>query len=250
MRRVWLTAALCTLLLSLGAAPADAQILRWIYELSGPGPFKGFELERRLLCLTETDADASPGDVPPGRERAARALEILGPGCFADPVRGNQRRRASFNLAVGILEGPNNLTYAHTARPSDVKLTTLEPSFWWRPVDAVEVGTGGGIFWFSGREFRTFQRGFFEPLRVDVRPLALVGDLAGAGHAPWSEILSVRAGVIVLPQAFRAEDFGAVPGSFHASREVLPTFSVFVDFDPLAMQLRRPGRRTPAQQGR
>ena len=61
---------------------------------------------------------------------------------------------------------------------------------------------------------------------------------------------TLRAGVIVLPQAFRAEDFGAVPGSFHASREVLRTFSVFLDLDPLAMQLRRPRRDTGAQQGR
>ena len=241
MRRVWLTAAFCTLFLSLGMARADAQILRWIYELSGPGPFLGWEFERRLICVTEPDPDAGPATTPsPGRERAARALEILGPGCFANPVPQGRRRSASFNLAVGVLEARRNKLKYEPGASRDVKLTTLEPTFWWRPLDAIEVGTGAGVLWFSGPAFDSFSRGFFEPLRLDVKPLALLGDMAGRRHPAWTELLSVRAGFIVLPNAFRAEDFGAVPGSFQVSREVLPTFSVFIDFDPLAMQLRRP----------
>jgi hypothetical protein len=253
MRRVWQTAAFCALFLSLGASRADAQIWRWIYELSGPGPFRGWELERRLLCLTEPDRNAGPAPAPsPGRERAARALEILGPGCFGNPEAEGRRRRASFNLAVGIFDAERNaLTYERPGQDRDVKLTTLEPSFWWRPIDAIEVGTGAGVLWFSGPAFASFRRGFLEPLRLDVKPLALAADLAGRRHPAWTELLSLRAGVIVIPNAFRAEDFGAVPGSFQVSREVLRNFSVFIDFDPLAVQLRRPrGGGAAAQQRR
>ena len=46
------------------------------------------------------------------------------------------------------------------------------------------------------------------------------------------------------------QDFGAVPGSFQVSREVLRNFSVFIDFDPLAVQLRRPRGGAAAHQGR
>jgi hypothetical protein len=247
MRRVWLTLS-CAMLLCFIAAPAHAQIWRYIYELSGPGPFRGLEFERRLLCFSVQSPTATPPPASPGRERAARALEILGPGCFFRPTPPDRVRRASINLAFGLLDAKeNNLRYANPSVDREVKLTSIEPSLWWRPTASVEVGTGGGMLWFSGPAFASFRRGFFEPVRIDVKPLALASALALRSHAEWTEFLSLRAGLIVIPHGFRAEDFGAVPGSFQTSREALRTFAIFVDLEPVARSLRTP-RRDPTGQ--
>jgi hypothetical protein len=160
----------------------------------------------------------------------------------------DQRRRASFNLAAGLFEARrNNLTYASSSTNREVKLTSIEPTFWWRPVDSIEIGVGAGILWFSGPAFESFSRGFFEPVRIDVKPLALASELIARGHPEWTEVLSVRAGAIVTPHGFSAEDFGAVPGTFQTSREVLRTFAVFIDLEPVARHLRRPRAGTTGQ---
>jgi hypothetical protein len=247
MRRASLTLA-CAIPLCFIAAPANAQIWRWIYELSGPGPFSGLEFERRLLCFSDQSSRPAPPPASPGRERAARALEILGPGCFFRPTPPDRVRRASINLAVAVLDASeNNLRYGNPSVDRDVKLTSIEPSLWWRPTASVEVGTSAGILWFSGPAFVSFRRGFFEPIRIDVKPLALASGLTTRSHPEWTEFLSLRAGLIVIPHGFRAEDFGALPGSFQTSREALRTFAVFVDLEPVARYVRAP-RRDPAGQ--
>jgi hypothetical protein len=231
------------------AAPAHAQMLRWIYELSGPGPFLGWEFEWRLVCFTEPgDQEAAAPAADTGRERAARALAVIGPGCFFRQVPLDETRRASINLSFGILEArENNLQYARPSADREVALTTIEPSLWWRPVSTVEVGAGVGVFWFSGPGFRTFRRMFYEPFRIDARPIALLGDLFARGHPEWTELLSLRAGAIVIPNGFRAEDFGALRGTYQTSREVLRTFAAFVDLDPVVRYLRRPRPATAPQ---
>jgi hypothetical protein len=250
MRRIWIV-----LLLSLGIqvvapVPAHAQIWRWIYELSGPGPFTGWEFEWRLVCFSEREGDEPPAApaASTGRERAARALGVLAPGCFVRPVPREETRRASINVSFGLFDArENNLRYARGSTDHDVTLTSIEPTVWWRPAAAVEVGAGVGVFWFSGPDFRTFRRLFFEPFRIDARPVALLGDLFAGGHPEWTELLSLRAGAIVIPHGFRADDFGAIRGTFQTSREVLHTFSVFVDLEPVVRYLRRPRPDGPVQ---
>jgi hypothetical protein len=238
MRRTALQIAGCLLFLLFTASPAHAQIWRLIWELSGPGPFHGPEFEWRLACLNAPDGSASPGAAAGTEEGGASGvLRILGPGCLINPPGPGARRRASFNVAVGVLDARrNNLQYASNATSRDVKLTTAEGTFWWRPVRSVEVGFGAGLMSFSGGGFNTFERFFFEPYRIDVRPLAIA---AGPQHADWTEFLSVRAGAIIVPNSFSAADFGAIPGTFRTSREVLPTFSIFIDVEPIARSMRR-----------
>jgi hypothetical protein len=247
MRRIWLKLAFCSLLFFFSSpGTADAQIWRFIYELSGPGPFNGLEWEWRVFCLSEPDRDSQTPAAADRGDGLSRALQILGPGCLFHPVPLNEVRRASFNVSFGVLNARHNdLRYtnlfpAGILPPSrDVKLTTLEPTFWWRPLKTVEVGTGAGFLWFSGEAFDWFQRGFLEPFRLDVRPVALIGDVTGRGHAEWTEAFSFRASLVITPAGFRAENFGAIPGTFQTAREVLPSFSVYFDIEPIARQIRK-----------
>lgn len=244
MRRIWLPAVLCAAFLFSSAGPAQAQIWRWIYELSGPGPFTGLELEWRLVCFADESNSAGAAAVASDTNETSRWLGVLGPGCLFRPVRLDQERRASVNLAFGLLSAKdNNLLYADPGTDREVKLTSIEPTAWWRPLKSVEVGAGGGLFWFSGPAFESFHRVFLEPFRVDVKPVALVKQLMSKPTAEWMEAISFRAGFVIIPQSFRAQDFGAIPGTFQTSRENLPTFSVYIDWEPLIRHLRR---RTPS----
>ena len=49
--------------------------------------------------------------------------------------------------------------------------------------------------------------------------------------AKWSgwKAIILQGGVIVVPQGFDAKDFGAVPGTFHKSTEILPTVGITID---------------------
>jgi hypothetical protein len=232
MRRCPLTLLLCAVVLVFTPASAHAQFWQWIDELSGPGPLQGPVFEWKLTCF---------GDQPDPTPRGGRgeALAILGPGCLTRPVPPRMRR-GSVNIAFGLLNADENpLRYANPQQDRNVDLTFLEPSIWWSPAIWVDTGVGGGIMWFSGAGFPSFRRVFFEPIRVNLKLLTLLGRTRSEDPPEWLDAFSVRASAIVIPRGFRAEDFGAIPGTFQTSREVLRSFAVAADFEPIVRYLRR-----------
>jgi len=104
---------------------------------------------------------------------------------------------------------------------------------------ALGTGVGGGIMWFSGGGFPSFRRAFFEPIRVNLKLLTLIGRARSADPPEWLDAFAVRASVVVIPRGFRAEDFGAIPGTFQTARETLASFSLVFDAEPLVRSLRR-----------
>lgn len=246
MRRLCITLILC--LLAQAAAPraADAWVWEFLEELSGPGPFTGWAFEWRVVCFSEPDPanrDAVETDDESARA-AAKFLQVFGPGCFFKQVPVQNRRTASFNVKFGLLDAKeNNLQYRNDRLDRDVKLTTLMPSFAWRPVRSVETQFGIGMMWFSGPSFDSFTRVVVQPIQVDVKPLAAINQLRGADAVWWDELLSVRAGITIVPRGFDATDFGAIPGTFRVSRDTLNTAAVFLDLESLVMKLRREPRR-------
>jgi hypothetical protein len=213
-------------------APAHAQFWHWIDELSGPGPFQGPGFEWKLVCF---------GDQPdaPTRDGRGSALAILGPGCLTRPV-APRARRGFVSLAFGLLNADENpLRYANPEQDRDVDLTYLEPTIWWSPAIWVDTGVGAGIMWFSGPAFPSFRRVYFEPIRVNLKVLTLFGRMRSETPPEWLDAFSLRAAAVVIPRGFRAEDFGAIAGSFQTSREVLPSYAVAVDFEPIVRYLRR-----------
>ena len=233
MRRGSLALSLCMLVVVVfQAAPAQAQFWRWIDEMSGPGPFQGPGFEWKLVCF---------GDQPdsPARGGRGEALGILGPGCLTRPVPP-RARRGWVNVEFDLLKADKNpLQYANREQDRDVALTLLEPSVWWSPAIWVDTGVGLGVAWFSGPGFPTFHRAFFEPIRVNLKLLTLIGRARSENPPEWLDFFSIRASAVVLPRSFRAEDFGAIPGTFQTSREVLQSYAVAVDFEPLIRYLRR-----------
>jgi len=159
-----------------------------------------------------------------GAEASAGAL--LGWGCLFQP--GIRTPRASINLTAAWLGSEkNHLQYASTTVGSTVHLDIIEPSVSVHldpnlDRDFLEVGFGAGALIFSGAAFESFTRVFVEPVRGDVRPFAFTGK-------NWGRAIIVRGSLLVVPSGFDATDFGAVPGSFHVARDIVPSAEISFD---------------------
>lgn len=250
MRRLALVRFACLLVFLALPAPAHALFWHWLDELSGPGTFNGPEIEIRVVCFSEPGKEkATP--IEERKRAAAGVVGVIPPGCVFTRVPLENVRRASVNLALSYLYANHtHLKYADKSANHFVHVLTLRPRFWLRPTRSVEVGAGVGFYRFTGPGFEPVWRTVLEPFLVDVKPFALVRDIfhhtdksddvRDYPDSQWDLLISFRAGFIYSPKGFDATDFGAIPGTFHTKRELLPTASVLMDLDWLARRMRRP----------
>jgi hypothetical protein len=253
MRRLCVTLAVCVFIQWAMPTPAHAWIWELLEELSGPGPFHGPAFEWRLVCFSEPDPARKDLEetTDEGKLAAARVLQIFGPGCFFKQVPIQNQRRASINLKLGLLKAKKNDLQYTRDRDKDVKLTTLLPNIAWRPTRFFETSMGVGVFWFSGPSFESFHRIFIQPVQADLKPLAAINSARGADAVWWDELLSLRAGLVIVPRGFDATDFGAIPGTFRTSRETLKSAAVFIDLDSVVRRLRTADKpKYPGRAGR
>lgn len=225
MRRFFVTMMFAACFHLLIPTPAHA-FWRWIDEWSGPGPFNGVGITWRLVCVPDKDGgllwDDPSGTTVSERKKAIGAL--VGSGCV-QPLKV-RTPRASLNVeAAWFTSHSNHLQYASGGDHS-VQLLLVEPtvSIHLDPDlkrDFLELGFGAGVMVTSGNGFQSFKRVIIEPVRWDVRPFAFAGK---AGSA-----IGIRAALLMVPRGFDATDFGAIPGSFHVSRDIVPTLGISVD---------------------
>jgi hypothetical protein len=254
MRRFVLVRLACLFVFLSLPVPAHALFWHWLDELSGPGTFNGYEIEVRLVCFSEP-AKQGAEEIKARKRLAAGVVGVIPPGCVFTRVPLENVRRASINLAMSYMYANHtHLEYADKNANHFVHLLTLRPRVWMRPARSVEVGAGVGFYRFTGPGFEPVWRTVLEPFLVDVKPLALVRDALRLGHrddvtdypdSQWDLIISFRAGFVYSPKGFDAQDFGAIPGTFHTKRELLPTASVLLDLDPIARWMRRPKIAAP-----
>ena len=70
-------------------------------------------------------------------------------------------------------------------------------------------------------------RFYLRPITLTITPGAR-RSRKGANNK-LARALSVSTGIFYMPKGFDAEDFGALPGTFHTDREVLATASITLD---------------------
>jgi len=235
MRRLLVTALCAASFLFMLPKPAHAWF-DWIDQLSGPGPFAGVDLQWRLVCaqdpqqVTPTDSK-DPGDSLRSLDSfdgKARVLAgIFGAGCLGDhkanPV-------SSLNVRVAKLWSlDNHLQYASGVEAPTVNMWQFEPTFSTFVDDKklVELTVGMGISVLSGNGFDSMTRLYFRPVMLTITP---GGRLSRDGFNKVARALSVSSGIFYMPKGFDAEDFGALPGTFHTDNELLATFAVSLDF--------------------
>ena len=214
------------------ASPAAAQtgFIRWLERLSGPGPFVGGGIEIYALCRgVETDR---PGGVAAEGEQAA--------SWFWDANCGRasrDHRRVTFGASWARMVGNNTLQYDASV-PSDLTKRVTASMFLLNAdvgvVRSIDLGAAVGFTQFSGAPPGAFSRATAEPLRITWKPLAMkpVSQRPTAEEARAAyrrEWLQVRMVVTVLPGGFKAEDFGAIPGSYRSKTEVQTNLYVLVN---------------------
>lgn len=233
MRRVIVTALCAASFLFMLPKPAHAWF-DWIDQLSGPGPFIGFDLQWRLVCTADPVARAGkdPGDSSlrslDSFDGKAKVLAgIFGAGCLGQP---DVHPESSLNFKVARLWSlDNHLQYASGVKAPTVNIWQLEPSYSTFVDDkkTVELTMGMGVSMLTGDGFDSMTRLYFRPVMLTLTP---GGRLSRSNFGnKLARSLNVSTGILYIPKGFDAEDFGAVPGTFHTDRELLLTASVSVD---------------------
>ena len=215
MRRLCLPLILCAVFLSVLATPAHAISWEFINDLSGPGPFYGFENEARVWCFG--------GEPPP--EVSTKVVGGVKWGCLSGT---KLKHKGPINFTAAYDFGQkNNLSYEPPKVGKRVDILRLGPSIEWALRDrTVEVSAGVEWDHFLGSGFGNFSR-LAVPLIVDLKPF--VTDRTDTSNK-LANIVTVQFGVLIIPSAFdSARDFGASPGSFHTFFEVLPTVGLVFD---------------------
>ena len=155
-------------------------------------------------------------------------------------------RGVSLNVEAGMLWAKDNhLPYTGDLDEDQrrVKLTPVQVTFYWQPLRGLEIGHGAGVFFFYSRHdlFDRFSRITIEPLRLDIRPfdLALRDDISRSKlSSKLLRMITLRQSVVILPKGVTAADFNAL-GSFRTEREVLPSYSLLLDIEPLFTKKRK-----------
>lgn len=229
-------------------SPASAQlgVRRWLEKLSGPGPFTPTVIYIAPLCYgtkvaPPTAARQSNNDkkfpVP-----AKRPTEP-GPGTLAN---GDSKPGfyPAWECANAYSALPNvyfyyefswdngaksNLRYApiggETPNPS-VGLQSHIVGVTFSKWPYLEVGAGVGGFRFDPNfdNRDPFWRGALQPIRVNVRPLAIMKP----EDSPWHALMFTLQSFVVLGTLTDA-DFGALSGTYRESNEVVWTTAVTID---------------------
>jgi hypothetical protein len=208
----------------------------WLERLSGPGPFWGQVIDYRFLCVAAPDAkdQSSTPDPPPGRILTRELHDrvwLTGAGCY---FLGPDDKRLEVGIDAGFLRSSSNvLDYSNrpglTDDDKDVGLRTFSVTADFRVNRVVDVGAAIGRGSFRSPDsnlFPSFSRTMTQPVRLTVRPLAILSNSRRA------EALVMRFDATKFHGTFTANDFGAVPGSFTEPGEITWAWSIRVE--PLA----------------
>jgi hypothetical protein len=197
----------------LSPRPADAAIWEWLEQLSGPGPFWGLAVEIPVICDRAT--------TPPGDPRLD-----LGTTCWARITLEDGRqweRRWYVGAYVGRFSTDDNpLRYA--APPSDLGVVWWKfgPTFTWHAHDYFDLHTGIEFNRLSSKD------DVFDPIWIPSIELMGITWRPFPDHA-FGRLITFPMRASLLAGSLDATDFGAIPGTFEADREVQFRFGVAVD---------------------
>jgi hypothetical protein len=237
---------LCGLLLQCMVPSAAHAWWEFIEELSGPGRFYGWDIQLRVFCKTDEiprkDNERDQDKEIRTRNFVPGTIGILTSTCRPEEIKTTTdgtvqfKQRLAIDLGMRFLASDNDERFAKGER---ISLTMFHPSIsmallskfdnW----DILSLGFGGGAYWFSSREFDSFNGVFLEPARLEI-------------HAPfnwrketWSAAIPrVRVGYLVFPAGFNTALFAAtadVPPRI--TRDWVYNLAVDFDLSPLLRKL-------------
>lgn len=236
MRRISLIGVIGVAIVLASARPAFAQwgIIKWLEELSGPGPFWALVSEVHYPCFLRKPPDRSPDEktkldglwdrrtVNPGKlkhrlwvpefacDQVTNMWKSHNP---LEPSRIATWKDVHSFITVGGAyggRGDNKLEYADpgTKKNPAALWSYVYGGYTYRFSPVTDIGSSVGFITFSGSTVATSA----DKVAIDgfavIRPLVL--------NPKWERLeqfLDVRLGVTYYPQGFTLEDFGAIGGS-------------------------------------
>jgi hypothetical protein len=225
----------------------------WIEKLSGPGPFRGFNIDLRLVCLASPDAPPDPRARPRGEKSIDQMLadnSLAKAGTFPHRsdsgawatlfgchflTRDEPRLELGFQYNRLSAKGEENLLdYSHlagvTPEDKDVRFNSVMLTADLRINRVVDLGAaiGRGAFSSPGGLFNSFSKLVFQPVRVTVRPLSTV-----MRNSRLVEALMIRGEGTMFKGGFTDAEFGARPGSYSEPGEIVWGWSIVFDVSTL-----------------
>ena len=147
-------------------------------------------------------------------------------------------RRVSIDLGITYLRADD----ARFADGNRLKLITMIPSVSWRVFDdarydAVDVGIGGGMYWFSSVGFAPFNGVVLQPWRVDIHaPSSWSSKPPGDRYGRrWLALATLRLGHLAFPAGFEPNAFNPASGTpvGRIAGELVFSKSIFLNLEPL-----------------
>lgn len=198
----------------------------WLDRASGPGPFKGFYLHYRFLCLPKTtdnqltfrwltpwDRTASALNAPITAVRLARRATLQQESTTADGAcKTDMGVRGYFELTYRrAVSQANDLVAQH----SQVHVAGYEIAYIDRFSRAFDFSLGTGLNWFDSSSTSWFRPwdaddeslAFKSFRRISVTPSIVFSPLATAGEGPRAHLIRIQAGATVFLRGFHAQDF-------------------------------------------
>jgi hypothetical protein len=223
----------------------------WLEKLSGPGPFRGLNVDLRLLCFATPDSQAprargersiaevwnanaigKAGTIPNDNPDARAWITLFGCHFLR---RDEPRLELGFEYRRMSAKGEENLLdYSHrpgvTPQDEDVRFNSFTLTANLRVNRIVDVGAaiGRGSFSSPANLFGSFSKLVFQPLRVTVRPLSTV-----MRDSRLVEALLIRGEGTMFKGGFTDVEFGARPGSFSDPGEIVWGWSIIFDVSTL-----------------
>lgn len=183
---------------------ADAGILSWLDQLSGPGPFIVFDASYGVWCSQEP----TKTEIITGRWGCQSTVSLEKPNLTWYVTGG-----AGFAL-------DNPLDYGTGADKPPVRIARLGTSLDYTIHRTVDIGAGVGVLYFNGPRFPNFARLYVEPIRLGFRPFLLnsSGKLTSRQKRLGAFVLYVNWNIVT--GTLEGRTFGAPSDPFRARNEL------------------------------
>lgn len=229
MRRIFVVVIGACLIDLAVPSPAHAW-WEFLEQLSGPGPFQGFDLQFRWPCFVrspKTDANGNPVILGGEQVYTLKRAETTAAGVILSFCRLKEKetRWGAIDYGYRSLWTDGDIRFAEN---KSIRLQTAGATFSYNVFNAhpegdfVDVAAGVGRYWFTSDGFDTFSGVVWEPVRIEFHPTTNF-----KRNVKWDQYIPVlRAGYLYFPRIeaarFKArQDVGA---------ELVLKIGVFWDF--------------------
>jgi hypothetical protein len=154
----------------------------------------------------------------------------------------NRKRRLALDVGWNFWDSDPDSNYAGGA---PINLDTLMASISWRVLagtdfDFVEVGAGGGMYWFTSTGFESLRGVVLQPAKFMLRAPSSWSGKALKDIRRWAAIPVFGIGVTMFPGGFEPNDFAGVGDrAVRIPRELLLTQYWFFNLEPFLRRGRK-----------